>query len=358
MNRPAVNRQGSVLRGGAATRWVEEVRERGPAEVGRALGLAYDERRHALTPCPACAAGTRHPKRRDRRGAVGVTQDGKGWRCFECDAAGDAVSLAAYVAIGRVPDAGDPAWRDVRASLAATGICAPAPGCPAPTVRRLPPPPPPAPPSPPRRPPAASVAETWARSGAVASDAPVAAWLRCRALPVEALTERDLARALPPDPPAWARFNGRPWTATGHRVLVPLFSADGALESLHARCVLPCAPGEKAASPSGAEVRGLVMADGPALGMLRGEVRPDGVIVAEGVPDFLTWATHYRTDALRPVAVLGVIAGSWTEALAARVPDGVDVWIRTHADEAGHKYADRIAATLASRCPVARRRKV
>lgn len=357
MSRPAEDRRFPVPRGYAAAPWLEEVRERGPAEVGRALGLEYDERRHALTPCPACAAATRHPKRGDRRGAVGVTRDGQGWRCFECDASGDAVSLAAYVAIGRVPDAGDLAWRDVRASLAAAGLCAPFPGGPAPKVRRLPPPPPPAPPSPPRRPPAASVLETWARSGLAASDAPVAAWLRSRALPVEALAERDLARALPTDSPPWARFNGRPWTETGHRALVPLFSADGRLESLHARCVLPCAPGEKAASPSGAEVRGLVMADGPALGMLRGEVRPDGVIVAEGVPDFLTWATHYRRDALRPVAVLGVIAGSWTETIAARVPDGVDVWIRTHADVAGHKYADRIAATLASRCPVARRRK-
>lgn len=341
---------------GPAASWLDEVRERGPAEVGRVLGLTHDERRNALSPCPSCGSEKRHPNRGDKRGALGLSRDGGGFRCFECGSSGDAVTLAALAVLGRAASSRDD-WKDLRGFLAERGLCAPVSGSPSPKARRLPPPPPPTSSPPPRRLSTASVAETWARCVTVASDAPVAAWLRSRALPVDVVTERDLARALPADPPSWARFNGRLWTETGHRVLVPMYGAAGLVESLHARCVIPCAPGEKAASPSGAEVRGLVMADGPALRMLRGETRPDGVLVAEGVPDFLTWATHYRADAVRPVAVLGVIAGSWTEELAARVPDGMDVWIRTHADEAGHKYADRIAATLASRCHVARRRK-
>jgi hypothetical protein len=81
------------------------------------------------------------------------------------------------------------------------------------------------------------------------------------------------------------------------------------------------------------------------------------VVVTEGEPDLWTWSTRQRRgmapDA-RTWAVLGVVNGSWNEDLAARVPSGCKVSVRTHADAAGDKYAERIRRTLAKRCEVRR----
>jgi hypothetical protein len=139
-------------------------------------------------------------------------------------------------------------------------------------------------------------------------------------------------------------------------VIVPLYGARGALESLHARSLAPREANgrDKAASPAGAEVRGLVMADTTGVAMLRGEHVPARLMIAEGVPDWLTWATRYSDADEDAPALLGVIAGSWTEAIAERVPSGVRVAVRTHRDNAGAKYADRICASLGARCVVHR----
>jgi len=71
------------------------------------------------------------------------------------------------------------------------------------------------------------------------------------------------------------------------------------------------------------------------------------VLITEGVPDFLTWATH--TDAY---VTFGIIAGSWIRGFAECIPPDVRVLIRTHDDDAGHKYAQRIGETLRDRCQV------
>lgn len=56
--------------------------------------------------CPACGAQKRHTKTGDKRGAVGIRRDGLGWRCFQCDASGDALDLVAYALAGcRLRDA-------------------------------------------------------------------------------------------------------------------------------------------------------------------------------------------------------------------------------------------------------------
>jgi len=68
------------------------------------------------------------------------------------------------------------------------------------------------------------------------------------------------------------------------------------------------------------------------------------VIITEGEPDWLTWATT-RPD----LAVLGVVAGAWVAELAARIPDGSKVVLRTHADAAGDAYAAKVAASFTGR---------
>ena len=80
--------------------------------------------------------------------------------------------------------------------------------------------------------------------------------------------------------------------------------------------------------------------------------RPVRIVVCEGVPDWLTWASRYSDADLLAPAVLGIISGSWSQELAARVPDGAGVVVRQHPDDAGHGYAARIVATLRGRCDV------
>ena len=81
---------------------------------------------------------------------------------------------------------------------------------------------------------------------------------------------------------------------------------------------------------------------------------PRQVVVSEGVPDFLTWATHYGDAAEDAPALIGVISGSWSLELAATIPDGSRVIVRTHHDKAGDTYAETIRASLARRCKVLR----
>lgn len=51
-------------------------------------------------------------------------------------------------------------------------------------------------------------------------------------------------------------------------------------------------------------------------------------------------------------AVLGVLSGSWSQEVAARIPSGCRVIIRTHNDSAGQKYCREIAESLCDRCHV------
>jgi len=144
--------------------------------------------------------------------------------------------------------------------------------------------------------------------------------------------------------PNWARYRGAPWNETGHRLIVAMHGCSGAIETLHARCVAPKDEKgrDKAASPAGVEIRGSVMADPLAQQLLAGRTWPQwamahDIVITEGVPDFLTWASIGRDTADAP-AVIGVVSGSWTDAIAARIPPGSRVVVRTHHDDAGNKY--------------------
>lgn len=340
--------------------WAAEVKDRGVAAVAVALGLEVRPRGRNLGPCPACQAPRRGSS--DPRGPIGLTADGRGWTCHRCGAKGDAVTLAALVQHGALPAKGDTAgWRDVAAFCEAHGLCAgrPAEAASRPATPRSRPvvtTPPPAP----RRPLEAEVRALWALCPSVMDDAAVRDWLTIRALDAALVADRDLVRALPLNGalPAWCAYRGASWRTSSHRVIVPLYGPGGRLESLHARAVTPTTPKDKAASPKDAEIRGLVMADAGGLALLMGAPLESArrVIVAEGVPDFLTWATQYGDAAEDAPAVLGVIAGSWTSEIAATIPSGWTVIIRTHQDAAGDKYAETIRASLAGRCACKRAR--
>jgi hypothetical protein len=180
-----------------------------------------------------------------------------------------------------------------------------------------------------------------------------------RGLDPAVITERDLARTLPPHGPLpnWARYNGQGWRDSGHTLIVPLFNATGELHSVHARSLqLDAAP--KGLSPAGHTTAGLIMAC-PFARLLLGQgipawwhrSEPPTLIVAEGVPDFLTDVSIYGEWESAP-AVLGVLSGAWSMQVADRIPSGCRVVIRTHNDEAGMKYRREVAESLCHRCLV------
>lgn len=195
----------------------------------------------------------------------------------------------------------------------------------------------------------------WRQCGPATEDTEAAQWLRDRALDAALVEDRDLARVIPRGAalPPWARSGARAWSETGHRLIVPMRDSRGQIVSLHARALGSAEP--KSLWPKGCRAEG-VLADPLARMLLATGQAPDwwadrAIIIAEGVPDFLTWATRYGDDESAP-AVLGVAAGSWTSEIARRIPDGCRVLVRTHHDGAGHRYAAVVATSLRRRCDV------
>lgn len=336
-----------------ASGWIQEVKDRGVRQVASALGLEAVGH-NGLGPCPACGAQTRG----DRRGALGVRPDDAGWACFRCNAKGDAITLASWCVCGE-PRPNKARLRDVRQRCAARGLCNLAGGgtSPFPSVR-----PPRAEPVP-VRPPSREVARVWEQAREVLDDAQARAWLaEQRGLDPGAVADFDLARVIAESAslPPWAFYGNRPWVRSGHRLVVPLFGATGRMESLHARALGASPPKAKAASPSRAGVRGLVMAD--RLGQLlladapladgshaSAWVQRCGLWVVEGLPDFLTAASQWSDADEDAPAVLGIVSGSWTPELAARLPNGCRVVLALHPDTAGEQYVRRIHETLDER---------
>ena len=334
--------------------WLEEIRSHTVPTIAQALGLRLVTAR-SLAPCPACGAERRGTS--DARGPIGLRADQRGWFCHRCGGKGDGIGLAALVVLGtQKPPKNE--WSELHQVMASKGLCRAdeertthEPAARRSLVRE-------AGPTQANRPPRAEVERLWLRSLPVTDDAEAVDWIESRALDPITIADRDLSRVLLPDSPlpSWARLSGEPWTATSHRLLIPLVGATGEIESLHARALAPRDPNgrDKAASPAGAEVRGLVMADGLGRQLLTAgppEWWPhDRVLVVEGVPDFLTWATWFGDAADDSPAILGVISGSWTDAIGARLPDGAKILVRTHDDVAGAKYAARILRTVGNRC--------
>jgi len=324
-----------------------------PRDVCRHLGLddgARPQARGLLIRCPWHAE-------RSPSCSVRTADDGTiAVHCFGCGEGGDVLDLIAVAHSLKIS-------RDfpevIRRAAEMAGIAIPAGFATAQRNKR----------APSRRqevqrwPSSEEVSQLWSRCRGV-SDAPeVGSWLRDRALDPVRIEDGDLARAIPTDlvVPRWARFQRRPWPAQGYRCVVPMFDHGGLLRSVRARSVT-VGDGPKALPPSGHSVAGLVMADLLGRTILRTGRRPElwpdfvrlRIIVTEGEPDFLTWATAFSEADLTAPAVLGVVAGSWTPDIADRIPDGSRVIVRTDHDAVGEKYACEIRETLGSRCLVLR----
>ena len=216
----------------------------------------------------------------------------------------------------------------------------------------------------PARPPRQEVAALWAASLPVNSDAESTAWFarrygRAATWSIQQTELWDLARVIPTGLrlPRWARSRGGPWTHTGHRIIFRLWDHTGQAVSLRARSIDSTAA-PKSLAPSGFSVKSLVLADPLACQLLGGVSpswwQPREVVVAEGEPDWLLWALRQRETDEQGPAVLGIESGAWSPEIAARIPTGASVVIRTHHDEPGQHYARQIAASLHGRCRIFR----
>ncbi len=79
-----------------------------------------------------------------------------------------------------------------------------------------------------------------------------------------------------------------------------------------------------------------------------------GLYIAEGPTCFLAACCAWGEGSDSAPAVLGIDAGSWTPAFAARVPSGTAVFVATDLNPAGDNYARKINRDLGGRCEVRR----
>jgi len=200
-------------------------------------------------------------------------------------------------------------------------------------------------------PPTSEVEAVWAAGGPVVDDPEAGGHLVGRGLDARTVTSLDLLRALPRGAslPSWARYHGRSWTASGHRMVARAYDAAGACRSVRAWRVEGDAVAKRL-PPSGHRATGLVLANRRAVEMLRAErPAPRVVVVCEGEPDMVTCSVVWPA-----LAVIGITSGSWSEDFAKRIPIGSEVVVRTHNDQAGDKYAAEVIRTVKTRAVVRR----
>jgi DNA primase len=332
-----------------------------PREVCRRLGLDPKAKPQGggglMILCPA--HGERTPSCSVSRGPDGTLRV----KCFGCDFAGDVFDLLAVVErLDRVRDFPELLRR--AAELAHVELERDASRPPAKRAQPRPAPPVARAPIAKPYPPADEIGALWALCRAATEDPEVGQWLEGRGLAPAAIARYDVARALPAGAslPPWASYRGdpekrakaEPWAALGYRLVVPLYDAGGVIRSVRARAIVPT-DGPKALPPTGYAAKGLIMADPLASMMLALGEWPEHaekrVVISEGEPDFLTWAS--RGTGARTLAVLGLAgSGQWTKEIADRIPDGSTVIVRTDQDDAGDRYAEQITATLWGRCTI------
>jgi len=136
-----------------------------------------------------------------------------------------------------------------------------------------------------------------------------------------------------------------------------MFNPNGRLASFRAHFVGAGTPWRKSLAPAGYAAGGLVFADSVAQQVLAGRA-PDwwtpSFVIVEGEMDWLTWVQRQPECCEEGPAILGISCGSWTPSIAARIPSGSRVVIRTHHDGAGDTYAAKIGESLSRRCRVFR----
>jgi len=192
---------------------------------------------------------------------------------------------------------------------------------------------------------AAEVGALWGNAGPVWGDADSWEYVRERGWDPDAADATGAVRVIAPDAalPNWARYRGRTWVETGHRMLTPVYDSRGVMRSVRAWRIDAdeAIDAPKRLPPGGHRASGLGMANRWAWHMLRHESCPLRLYIVEGEPDFVTACIAWPAD-----AILGIVSGSWSKDFADAIPRGTKVTIATHADDAGERYAEQISVTL------------
>ena len=380
--------------------WLEEAIERAALDtVAGELGMEARAGR-SLLPCPGCGAEQRGS--RDRRGPIGLTHNGHGWRCHRCQAGGDAIDMAAYmVGGGRLAELGHDGKARLRAWFAARGWCHPPPGyLPSPShqalLRRVP-----IESQTRNRPPLSEVKALWDKAepvdrtvvdpdvrpqdlfpgkltrpcgvpfppqfasppdGSAPPLDPDELWphfyLADRRFYAPAVAHLDVVRimTLRSPWPQWPTWWPEPWVRH-YRLVVRAFEPDGTLASLHARAVPAYdaagrrleAPGPKTRWPKHCAASGLIFADPMGLALLRGKLDSvSDVLITEGLTDFVSvsvWAAKQRA-AGEKVAVLAGTSGSFPALAKVAWPQRPHVHAAVDHDVTGDKYYDQIENIL------------
>lgn len=196
----------------------------------------------------------------------------------------------------------------------------------------------------------AEVGQLWALSGTCEADADAFELLRSRAIDPVVAAQHDLGRVIGVGGatlPRWASHGRVSWHSGGYRLIVRVWDASGKPRSVRA-WQMDGREGPKRVPPAGCKAAGLVLANKQAVMILRGQAKSGRVLICEGEPDWMTWATRVASD----VAVFGIGSGSWGKDHAERIPKGSEVLILTHCDAAGDKYAEHITETLGERVQI------
>ncbi|MAQ16249.1 MAG: hypothetical protein CMN30_15840 [Sandaracinus sp.] len=192
-------------------------------------------------------------------------------------------------------------------------------------------------------------------------------WEHCKPVPLEVLAELsgkprpnidarrvgDLVRYLPDDValPPWGDW----WRRTGHRVVIPLRDHRGEIVTLHARAGRAAGNCPKQFGPRGYQVRGTAMANAIGVDLLRGDeftrdyVAHAGVVITEGTPSWLAWATNWGGAFESEPACFAYYSGTWSKAHADAIPDGARVLLDPDYNEAGQRMARAVVETLGAR---------
>jgi len=313
-----------------------------PHRVVRALRLEQGAVRQSggyLIRCPAHG---------DRTASCSVTRGPDGTlrvKCFGCDLSGDVLTLVGAVTglslrrdfrdvMLACCDAGG--LRQLRDAICGAGAVPPI-DFQAPVATE----------EPRDYPPQPEVEQTWSTGYAPECIEMAHTMLTMRGLAPDA----GLARAIGDETElaGWARYRGQSWRETGHLVMLPVYDCLGQMRSLRGWQCRTGYEGPKRLPASGHRSNELVLANDAALAILREPGSPKRILVSEGEPSFLSLCQAYPG-----IAVLGVMNGSWSAALAARIPLGSLVTVRTDNDQAGDKYAQDITRSLKDRAVVRR----
>ena len=317
--------------------WIQAAERIAVTEVATRLGLTL-MKANSIGPCPSCAAKERGSK--DKRGAIGIRTDNKGWACHRCGAKGSGIDLVSFV-IGASKFVDLPKESKDKVSEWFSGeIKDGAVVSTEPTKLRG------------ERPPLNEVTELWKSSmqlHQLPNNDECIDFLKTRNLNLKALAKSGVVRFTPKRsdyiwPEWWPAGRSNLW-----RVVVPAFDESGKFVSLHGRAIRSPESAPKTLWPKGYEAKGLFMPNRFAVKMLKGlDVELEGVLFVEGLTDFLKCAAEVEDLGMK-LAVLGGASGAFSSISKLSIPKNIKVYIGTDPDEQGREYANKIKQQLSDR---------